>query len=77
VGFKIDGEGRKDLGDSVSRGAAGGLGRLAGAGHWRPGAVPGFGPEGGSAGVLGMLCWSSGCGWRAGTDGALEWLCAV
>jgi len=32
VGFKIDGEGRKDLGDSVSRGAAGAWGGWLGRG---------------------------------------------
>jgi hypothetical protein len=34
VGFKIDGEGRKDLGDWVSRGAAGAWGGRLG---WDPG----------------------------------------
>ena len=53
-GVMIDGMGRKDLGDSVSRG-----GRGAEAAGWRgaPGAGDGEEPGrwGGSAGVLGML----------------------
>jgi hypothetical protein len=77
-GFRVDGKGRKDLGNSVSRGGGRGAGVAGwvrgaeGPGTWRGGALGRF--SGGSGDALVIVC-VRGCGRRGRIRGEVG--CAV